>query len=409
MAKKMVINCANCDARKVTEETLAAYESVIINAAAVVVSPESKELLNRYGVTMNCANVMELDGDVELGTVNGSASISSSDMVTGRKYLTVNGTLEIGPDTEKVLEAYVGIMVNGSVTYPESVSACLGKLRVNGSTTCYPDGAIILKRNAVIDKLFALRAKNSLYWAARRMIMVDPRLDGAVLEQKGATFSTKEVIISESKVEAMIGLIDEKAEIVIVPDGTSVVLDDVELDDVTIRKYGTKLYIVGDLKVTEESAGALEQLTYLNIRGDAEVPAELKGKLIEAITDISGDVEVRKQPRGRRIEDKMSVRISKWMLEQEPDGIHVSDCMTVKIDEDIPKELILQKLTISDVMTVKCAPDQEDVLAAVCEDVMQIGQDDDGDGGVGGAIKQAMGGIGDLLNTKMVNASDYVM
>lgn len=409
MAKKMVINCANCDARRVTEETLAAYESVMINAATIVVSPESKELLNRYGAAMNCANVMELDADVELGTVNGTASINSSDLITGKKYLTVNGSLEIGAGTEEVLASYVGITVNGSVTYPESMSAYLGKLKVNGSTTCYPDGAIILKRNAVIDKLFALRAKSSLYWSSRRMIMVDPQLDGAALEKKGASFSSKEVIIAESKVEAMIGLIDEKADIIIVPDGTAVIPDDVELSDLTVKKYGTKLYIIGDLEVTQESAAVLEQLTYLNIRGDVKVPAELRTKALEAITEISGDVEVVKQFRGWRIEDKMSVRISRWMLEQESEGIAVSDCMTVKIDEDIPKELILEKLTISDVMTVKCAPEQEDVLAAVCEDVMTIGQGSDEDSGIGGIVKQALGGIGDLMNTKMINASDYVL
>lgn len=409
MAKKMVINCANCDARKVTEETLAAYESIMINAATIVVSPDTKELLNRYGVTMNCANVMELDADVELGTVNGTASISSSDLVVGRKYLSVNGKLEIGPDTQKVLAAYVGIMVNGSVTYPESVSAHLGKLKVNGITVCYPDDAIVLKRNAVIDKLFALRAKPNLYWSAKRMIMVDPLLDVQKLEQKGARFSSGEVIIAESKVEAMIGLIDEKAEIVIVPDGTSVIMDDVELDDMTLKKYGTKLYIIGDLEIGAESAGALEQLTYFNVRGDAKVPAELKGRLMEALTEISGDVQVARQFKGRRIEDKKSVRISRWMLEQEPDGISVSDCMTVNIDEDIPKELILQKLSIRDVMTVKCAPDQEDVLAAVCEDVLKIGEGGGEETGIGSMVKEALGGIGDLLNTKMVNASDYVM
>ena len=55
MAKKMIINCSNCDARKVTEETLAAYENIVINASNVLVSPATKELLNRYGVVMNCS------------------------------------------------------------------------------------------------------------------------------------------------------------------------------------------------------------------------------------------------------------------------------------------------------------------------------------------------------------------
>lgn len=408
MAKKMVINCANCDARKVTEETLSAYESVVINAAAVVVSPEGKELLNRYGVTMNCAHVIELGPDVELCSVNGTARIDSSDIVGGRKYLTVNGSLEIGPNTQQVLEQYVGIQVNGSVTCPESVSAALGKLRVNGATVCYPDGAIILKRSAVIDKLFALRAKQSLYWSSKRMIMVDPLLEPAKLTAKGCTFSAKEVIIAESKVEGMIGMIDEKAEIIIVPDGTAVITDDVELDDLTVRKHGSKLYILGDLTVNEGSIAALERMEYLNVRGDAKVTAELKDLLMEKLMEISGEVKVPKRYKGRVISEKMSVRVTKWLLEREPEGLRLEECVNVEIDEDVPKDLILERLSISEAVSVKCSAEQEDAVAAICEEVVSIGENAES-GGLGDMIKGAMGGIGDLLNTKMVNAADYVL
>lgn len=408
MAKKFMINCATCDARKVTEETLSAYESVVINAATVLVSPEGKELLNRYGVTMNCANVFEIPSDVEVCTINGSHRIESGDALGGKKYLLVNGSLTIGPNTQQVMEQYVGITVNGSLTCPESISAAFGKIQVNGSTTCYPDGAIVLKRSAVIDHLFTLRAKDSLYWSPNRMIMVDPLLEPSKLASKGCTFSAKKVIIAASKVEEMIGMIDERAEIIIVPDGTSVITDDVNLDALTVKKYGTKLYILGDLTANEESTGALEALEYLNVRGDAKVTAELKTPLMEKLTEISGQVKTPKIIKGRRITDKMTVRISRWMLEKEPEGLVISDCMTVKIDEDIPKELILQKLSVSDVMTVKCAPEQEDVLAMVCEDVMTIGQGEDGMG-VGDMIKGAFDTAKDLLNTKMVNAAEYVM
>lgn len=408
MAKKMVINCANCDARKVTEETLSAYESVVINAAAVVVSPEGKELLNRYGVTMNCAHVIELGPDVELCSVNGTARIDSSDIVGGRKYMMVNGSLEIGPNTQQVLEQYVGIQVNGSVTCPESVSAALGKLRVNGATVCYPDGAIILKRSAVIDKLFALRAKQSLYWSSKRMIMVDPLLEPAKLTAKGCTFSAKEVIIAESKVEGMIGMIDEKAEIIIVPDGTAVITDDVELDDLTVRKHGSKLYILGDLTVNEGSTAALERMEYLNVRGDAKVTAELKDLLMEKLMEISGEVKVPKRYKGRVISEKMSVRVTKWLLEREPEGLRLEECVNVEIDEDVPKDLILERLSISEAVSVKCSAEQEDAVAAICEEVVSIGENAES-GGLGDMIKGAMGGIGDLLNTKMVNAADYVL
>ena len=407
MAKKMVINCANCDARKVTEETLSAYESVMINAATVVVSPEGKELLNRYGVALNCANVLELDADVQLCTHNGTARIDSSDTVTGRKYLTVNGSLEIGPDTQKVLESYVGITVNGSVTYPESVGAYVGKLMVNGATTCYPDGAIVLKRNAVIDRLFALRAKQNLYWSSRRMIMVDPQLDPAKLAAKGCRFAAEEVIAAESKVEELIDLIDEKAEIIIVPDGTAVITDDVTLDKMTVKKHGTKLYILGDLTVTEDSREALQKLEYLNIRGDVKVTAELREMLMERLTEISGEVKVPKIVKGRLITEKMSVRVTKWLLEKEPEGIRLEECVNVTIDEDVPKDLILEKLSISECVSVKCSKEQEDAVAAICEEVVSIGEGNES--GLGDMIKGAMGGIGELLNTKMVNAADYVL
>lgn len=408
MAKKMVINCANCDARKVTEQTLSNYESIMINAASVLVSPETKELLNRYGVTMNCANILELDPDVEISSINGSARIESSDVVTGRKYLSVNGSLDIGPDTGKVLEQYVGIHVNGRLTCPESISAYLGKIKVNGATNCYPDGAVVLKSSAVIDRLFALRAKERLYWSAKRMIMVDPQLDAAVLEKKGASFSTKEMIMAEGKVEGLIPLVDEKADIIIVPDGTAVILDDVEMDEMTIKKHGTKLYIVGDLKVREEAASCIDKLEYLNIRGDVMVEESLKGRLVAAITEISGDVKLLKKPKARHIEDKMSLKLSKWLVEQEPEGISVSDCMKVTLDPDIPCELIVERLTFRDCLEIKCSPEQEPAVAAVSEDVMTIGSGED-NSGIGDIVKGALGGVKDILNTKMVNAADYVM
>ena len=221
MAKKLLINCASCDARKLQEENYSAYESITVNAATVLASAASKAVMNRLPFALNCANVIEVEGDVDLRTVNGKAEIKSDDAVPERKfYMLVNGVLNIGPDTQKQLAQCVGMTVNGSLLCPESLYATLGNVKVNGASACYPDGAIVLRRNAVIDKLFAMRAKRALYWAARRLIMVDPELDAEALRAKGAAFSAAEVIVAQSKVEALLDLIDEKADIVIVPDGT---------------------------------------------------------------------------------------------------------------------------------------------------------------------------------------------
>jgi len=408
MAKKLMINCATCDARNALEENYAHYEQITIHCAVVLTSPNAKAVMNKLPFTLNCANVLEIEGDVDLHTINGSGEIKSGDVVpTSKYYMVVNGELTIGPDTQQQLAQCVGMTINGSLTCPESIYALLNGVNVNGSTTCYPDGAIVLKRSAVIDKLFVLRAKNSLYWSGRRMIMVDPELDADKLKAKGVTFSTKEAIISQSKVESLIDMIDERAEIIIVPDGTAVVLDDITLDEDTLRRYGKQLYVMGDVTVPE-NADALDELKYLNIRGDAKVPQDLKEKLVAVITEISGKVKIAK-PKGATLEDKPVVKITKWMLEHQPQGIDVYDCGIVKIADDIPKELIVERLRIEACGDVKCCEELEDAVTMICTDVGHIGAEGNDEQGVGGMITDVLGGIKGALESKVINAAEYVL
>ena len=408
MAKKLMINCATCDARNALEENYAHYEQITINCAMVLTSPSGKAVMNKLPFTLNCANVLEVEENADVRTINGSSEIKSGDAVpTAKYYLLVNGSLTIGPDTQEQLRQCIGMTVNGSLTCPESVYASLPGINVNGSTTCYPDGATVLKRNAVIDKLFVLRAKNSLYWSGRRMIMVDPELDTEKLKAKGVRFDTKEVIISRSKVEALIDLIDEKADIVIVPDGTAVVLDDVTLDADALRRYGRQLYVIGDVTVPKD-ADALDELKYLNVRGDAKVPQEYKEKLLEVLTELSGQVKIEK-PEGAILEDKPFVKITKWMLEQQPLGLEVCDCAVVKIAEDISKELIVERLHIEDCGVVKCSQEQEDAVTMVCTDVGHVDAGGEDGMGITDALKGALGGLKGALDTKVINAADYVL
>lgn len=402
---KLMVNCGTCDARSVSEETLKAYEQITINCGSVIVTPETKNLLSQYAVNLNCGDMMELEKDVLLSSVNGVAEIKPTDLVVKKTFLEVNGVLEIGAGTEKVLEQYVGIEVNGTVQYPESMNAYLGKLKVNGAISCYPDGAVVLKRNAVIDKTFALRAKKKLYWSGKRMVMVDPDLDGDALAKKEAAFSAKEVILTEDKVESLLDCIDEKAELIIVPQGTRVILDDVELNEGTVKRYGKKLYIVGDVTVTEEAGEILADMEYLNIRGKASVPSRWKDLLLEK-AEVSDSVRVVK---GRCLQDKPKLRITREMLEREPDGLRVEDCMKVCLDEGIPSDLILEKLTICDCMKVLCSPAQEGAVAMICEDVAKIGKDEEREEGIGDVIQDALSGAKKLLDTKIVNAGDYVL
>ena len=98
--KKMIVNCASCDMRTVSEETLQSYEQIVVNSALVLVTPRTKELLNRYNVMLNTADMMEVpEGDnVRLNSQNGSYELTSDGMPEAGviALLMVNGSLTVG-------------------------------------------------------------------------------------------------------------------------------------------------------------------------------------------------------------------------------------------------------------------------------------------------------------------------
>ena len=161
--KKMIVNSSMCDMRSVSEETLKAYEQIVVNAATVLMTTKTKELVNRYNVLLNASDVMEIPADenVRISSHNGAYELTADSAPQEGEIamLMVNGSLTIGADALKAAQAFWKIRVNGKVTMPKSMSGKLSNLSVNGATRIYPDGAILLKRNAEIDRTFPLRAK----------------------------------------------------------------------------------------------------------------------------------------------------------------------------------------------------------------------------------------------------------
>ena len=124
--KKMIVNSSMCDMRSVSEETLKNYEQVIVNTAYAIVTPESKEIINRYNVMMNAADVIEVPAgeNVQVSSHNGAFELTSdSEPQTGEmSILFVNGALTIGADALHAAQGYHKIQVNGSVTMPKSIA-----------------------------------------------------------------------------------------------------------------------------------------------------------------------------------------------------------------------------------------------------------------------------------------------
>ena len=408
--KQMIVNCATCDMRQVSEETLQSYEQITVNAATVIVIAKTKELLNRYNVMLNAADVMEVPegSNVRLNSQNGAYELTgdSTPQAGEIAILMVNGSLTVGPDALETAQAYEKIKVNGSVLLPRSMAGKLTNLSVNGSISAYPDGAILLRRNAVIDRTFPLRAReNALYWAARRLVFLDGSLDAAKLDAKGVRFSSREALIAESLAEAVTPLLTDDTDIDLVPDGTVFVNDDVKMDRHFLKKHGPKTYINGDLTLEPDAADILPRIEYLHVNGDVKLPEELA----DAFEDVDAryDELVILKKTGRMIRDQVKATVDKALLEKYPDGVTVTDCAMLKIAPDVPPELILDRLSISDCAKVFCTEEQEAAVGAVSQDVAMIGAAGDAMGG--GVLDMVTGSLGLNPNLKVINASEYVM
>lgn len=406
--KNKVINSAICDARKVTEDSLAGFEHITINAATLIVSEHSKEILNRYPVTMNVANELEVpDGDnITLKSMNGKGEIGPDADGSG-VLLMVNGTLLVADGSADAIKTYYRIVVNGKVLMPKSMEGQFANLQVNGKTEYYPDGASILKADTQIDDLFIKRAANTLYYTPGNLFFLDTGIDTEVLIQKGLKFAARRIVIAESLLNRLISQLDEEAEIVRVPDGTALIDDDLELKSKTIRKYGTKLFVNGDVSILDEEA--LSSLEYLYADGTVRVAKELE----EAFDEIESVYDALKiiDPEQGLLSDRPMLKVGAAVLRKYPHGVQIEDCAKVRLSEELSPEDILEKLKISDCAIVICTKEQEEAVNLIAEDVAMIriaGQDPEDS--EEGTMEGILGGFfGKLKDTQVINAAEYKM
>ena len=403
--KKMMVNCAVCDMRSVSEETLKNYEQITVNAATVFVTPEKKDLIARYNVMLNVADVIEVPAGENVRVINQNGSY---DLTADRApkdgetvLLFVNGMLNVDADAAEAAQKYFKINVNGAVTMPKSISGRLNNLSVNGSVSTYPDGAIRLNRNAEIDKTFPLRAKeNALYWAFRRLIFTDLALDTEKLRSRNVRFAAKTALIAESLAEAVVPMLSEDTDIQIVPDGTKFFGFDARMNKRFLKKFGTKAYINGDLTVEDDAEEILKEIEYLYVNGNVKI-SEALADAFENIDAHYDELMIQKKT-GKIIEDHVRATVDKALLEKYEDGILVTDCAMVHIAKDVPGELILERLTIADCAKVFCTEEQEAAVSAVSKDVASIGGDE--------SLKEEITGALHLNpEYKVINAADYVM
>ena len=400
-----VLNCDICDTRKMREEDYNHYKKMIINADIVIVSTASKSIINRLPVTINQDFTIEIADAVEaeLKVISGSYEITDSMAVWEHTLLIVNGDLNIHSGTKEILEKYEKIHVNGSVRCAESVSGYLTKLSSSNSVAIYPDDCMILNDTFIIDEYFPLRAKEgSKYYVKDKVIIQDKSIDLQKLAEKNIQFVTDQLIIPEEMVESCIELFDEKVEFVIIPAGMTLHYGDAVLSEDLLKKEGDSIYVYGNLTVPKD------------VRLD--ILDEMISKLIVTETVVlmrNQEVSFKKlnvdyqrlefKWEGRTIENKPSIHVDKILLENSPDKVLVRNTATIKIAEDVMPELILNRLMIKNCARVLCNENQKSAVAAIAQNVAQIGES-------GG--KEQMGMMSEfqeLLSAKVINADSYIL
>ena len=368
--KNLKVEAAVLDLRHLSEETLASYAKVEMEAALVLMGPGTEALLARHSVGLSAAMTQRCGEDTTVSMVNGKMTLSAARKPEEPVVLIVNGKLDIEPDAADTLQAYEKIVVNGRALCPESLAGLVTeKCTVNGKLSVYPDEAVVLKDNVRLDRLFLLRAQNRLYWTEKRFVAVDPKLDAEALAAKGARFAAPKALLAEKFAETLVPLFNESTELAILPEGTALVDDEMTLDAKALCRYGTKLYVTGDVTVAPDAAEALAKMEYLHADGDVTLPAALE-EAFYAIPDAEySEVRVLK---GKLFNGSMNAKIDAGVLALDPDGVSCIDCAVVTLDEGLTPEEIMGELRLDSCAVVRCTAAQESAVNTVSKDVAVV-------------------------------------
>ena len=374
---KLRINCERCDARKINEENYREFSSIRIYTEELIVDDRSKEILNRLPFNIKAEEVRSKDLAEDPGSktlsINGVHEISPSSNVAEGSSLTINGMLKIAPGTEEVLKKYGRITVNGIILCPKSIAAILPfpGLSINGLTKSYPDDYVLMDNKYKLDKYFPMRAtENSGYFAATFIYDNDPETDFGKLAQKNIKFSTDKAYIRKCHLETALPLINIEANIVEIPDNCKVIVSDKnELDDSFVNANGGNLYIIGNAHISADNYETLEKVESLTVEGEVTADEEC----VQRLNEINARYEKLTICKGKEIRDVAMGIVDRATLEEAVGGLTVRDCALLKIEKDVPSELIRQRLQIRDCAKVTCTNEQKAAVSAVSRDVAFIG------------------------------------
>ena len=403
--KNLMINCDVCDARNAKEEYLSGYEQIMINTDLLLVSAESRGVLERLPAICNTDNTLEVDDNANLIFQNGRMEINSSSAFPAETVFAVNGDLMIYSDTSRqTLEALRAVNVTGSLLCPASLLTCIKELYVTGETKTYPDDCIILPPVFTPDEYFHLRAREGQkYYVEQEVRLTVPGISLAALGDKKVQFISPRFFVPAEKAADALELFDEKASMVVIPRGCAFIDACEEFSENLLRKYGNRLFFRGDLTLTAESIPLLSRLEKLYVSGTLLVPENLAEDFYQFDVECSS-VKVVKEEKRRILENSPRIILDKNILTASPQGVLVQNCAVLTIDENITPQDILDHVEIVNCARVDCSENQKAAVYQKSSNVPQIGSREEN-----GEPSGMLGILLNLAETKMINADKYVL
>ena len=403
--RNLMINCDVCDARNAKEEYLSGYEQIMINTDLLLVSTESRGVLERLPAICNTDNTLEVDDDANLIFQNRSTEINSKSVFPADTVLAVNGDLLIHSDTSRqTLETLRAVNVTGSLLCPASLLTCIKDLYVTGEIKTYPDDCVVLPPVFTPDEYFHLRAKEGQkYYAEQEIRLIAPGIDLGTLRDKKVQFISPRFFVPAEKAADALELFNETASMEVIPQGYVFVDTGKELSESLLKKYGNRLFFRGDLTLTEGSIPLLSRLEKLYVSGTILVPENLAEDFYQFDVECSS-VKVVKEEKRRILENSPRIVLNKDILTASPQGVLVRNCAVLTIEENITPQDILDHVEIVNCARVDCAENQKAAVYQKSTNVPQIGSREEN-----GEPSGMLGILLNLAETKMINADKYVL
>jgi len=259
MDQKTTIKNVNIlDMRNTTKETVDKI-GVIKNANVILVSPETAGFLTGIPAK-NINTVAEIPADAKIQTCISHVTINASYLssTSAPRFLLVMGHVIVEPDaTLELIDAKLeGMVIMGKLICPETVTGLLqskAKLLM-GSTTTYPEDAVLVANSLVMDDAFLNTLDNGSQLVVTGSLRVVDDITSELIEQKiRGLHAHGNILCRQEHALAIKAKLVGSRSMTVIPAGHRLVEGSLTLDELTLQTLESEqLFCMGDVIISAD-------------------------------------------------------------------------------------------------------------------------------------------------------------